>query len=331
LVIREFETRIAIVGGVAFAVSLVMVAALTARGWAHAQAADPGFDPRVARPAYADTHPCVLFDAAHYNSHTAGGAYRPFADLLRRDGYDVRANRQPVTRSVLAPCDVLVVANALGAKGAAAVLASRVGFTSPLGWQVDAFTPDETDMIRAWVDGGGGLLLIADHAPAGAAMESLAARFGVDMSNWYAEDPRHSDPEAWSWIVFSRANGLLRRHPVVDGRDAHERVERIVTFAGQSLAGPPSSVAVLALGDEAREYPTPQAAAGEGRSAAGRAQALAASVGRGRIVVLGEAAVLSAQVFREAGRARRLGMTYPGADNRQFGLNIIHWLSRLAR
>jgi hypothetical protein len=48
------------------------------------------------------------------------------------------------------------------------------------------------------------------------------------------------------------------------------------------------------------------------------------------VVVLGEAAVLSAQVVKQPGKEpQRVGMTFPGSDNRQFALNIMHWLSRL--
>jgi hypothetical protein len=53
------------------------------------------------------------------------------------------------------------------------------------------------------------------------------------------------------------------------------------------------------------------------------------------VVVLGEAGVLSAQVVtgmpgRQGNqKERRFGMNYPGTDDRQFALNIMHWLSRL--
>ncbi len=61
--------------------------------------------------------------------------------------------------------------------------------------------------------------------------------------------------------------------------------------------------------------------------AAGRAQGLALAHGKGRVVVLGEAAQLSAQV---AGlEPIRFGMNVPGLDNRQMALNIMHWLSGL--
>ena len=62
-------------------------------------------------------------------------------------------------------------------------------------------------------------------------------------------------------------------------------------------------------------------------SAAGRAQGLAFTLGKGRVVVLGEAAELSAQVVGLEGE--KFGMNVPGLDNRQMALNIMHWLSGL--
>ena len=59
-------------------------------------------------------------------------------------------------------------------------------------------------------------------------------------------------------------------------------------------------------------------------SAAGRAQAVALPFGKGRVVVFGEAAMLSAQNVN-------FGMNYPGTDNRQLVLNVVHWLSGLLK
>ena len=61
-------------------------------------------------------------------------------------------------------------------------------------------------------------------------------------------------------------------------------------------------------------------------SAAGKGQAVALESGKGRVVVFGEAAALTAQI---GSRNLRYGMNYAGADNRQLALNIMHWLSRL--
>jgi hypothetical protein len=50
----------------------------------------------------------------------------------------------------------------------------------------------------------------------------------------------------------------------------------------------------------------------------------------GRVVVLGEAGMLSASLVFVDGKLRtKMGMSFPGADNRQFALNVVHWLSRL--
>jgi len=59
-------------------------------------------------------------------------------------------------------------------------------------------------------------------------------------------------------------------------------------------------------------------------SAAGRAQALAMPFGNGRVVVFGEAAMLTAQNIN-------FGMNYPGTDDRQLTLNVMHWLTGLLK
>ena len=62
-------------------------------------ASRPNFNTKVARPAYAGVskHP-HLFDEAHHNFHTAGGRYKPFADLMTSDGYVVIPNREKFSR-----------------------------------------------------------------------------------------------------------------------------------------------------------------------------------------------------------------------------------------
>jgi hypothetical protein len=316
--------------------SLVMLATFVAivagvgyQRFAYAQSPDPNFNSQVAHPAYRDTHPRVLFDAAHFNFHTATGNYKPFADLIRNDGYEVVSNKKTFSRKTLGGYRVLVIANALGSKGVLVMLANLMGWHSALQWDLAAFTPEECDAVRDWVAEGGSLLLISDHAPTGKAAQGLSLRFGVDMSNWFTEDDQHSDPDAYSFLVFSRDNGLLISSPITEGRNPNERLNRVMTFTGQSLKGPQESVSFLRLADSAREYPGRESTFPAGRPAAGRAQGIALTFGKGRAVVLGEAAMLSAQVFRIPGRELRLGMEYPGCDNRQLALNIMHWLSGL--
>lgn len=74
-------------------VSILSVAFSAAVAFAQ-QVADPNFDAKVAKPAYTRNGPKVLFDEAHNNFHTASGRYKPFADLITNDGYQVTPNKQ---------------------------------------------------------------------------------------------------------------------------------------------------------------------------------------------------------------------------------------------
>jgi hypothetical protein len=319
------------------------------------QMADPNFDARVAKPAYTKNGPKVLFDEAHNNFHTTTGRYKPFADLITNDGYQITPNKQKFSAETLKGFDILVISNALGAERMGAPEASN-----------PAFSDAECDGVRDWVKGGGALLLIADHAPMGAANQILAQRFGVDMRSSYTNDSANHDKETGSnsFLVYTRDNGLLIDHPITKGREVSERINIVMTFTGQSLKGPAGSVAFLKLADTAMDVPAPSQAdiqaaiekaqqGGQSQappggmnlppgatavrvqpsqtaiSAAGRAQGLVFGFGKGRVVVLGEAAMLSAQLTGPGGT--KFGMNRPGIDNRQLALNIVHWLSGLLK
>jgi hypothetical protein len=308
---HQMRTRAAALA--AWSVVLATVGSVSAQ----VQKADPDFDAKVARPAFTDKHPRVLFDEAHFNFHTAAGRYKPFVDLITNDGYRVTPNKEPLTAKSLAACDLLVIANALGAAKMNDPKASAA-----------AFSEAECDAVRDWVRGGGSLLLIADHLPMGAAAERLGQRFGIHMSKGYTADKSHHDKTGGpSWLVFSRENKLLGDHPIVRGREAAESLKRVTTFTGQSLKGPEGSVAFLKLADSAFDFSLPDR---KEVSAAGRAQGIALRLGKGRVVALGEAAVLTSQLVQLPGQQpRRPGMAFPGSDNRQLALNIVHWLSGL--
>jgi hypothetical protein len=272
------------------------------------QVADPSFDARVAKPTYvAEPRPKVLFDEAHQNFHTSDGRYKPFADLITHDGYLVTPNTQPFSRSTLEGFDLLVIANAMGPEKRRAE---------------PAFTAEECDAVRDWVESGGALLLVADHYPMGSAAEILSLRFEVEMSKGMTDDPSHYDP-ALKDILFSRENGFLGDHPITNGRGGEERIARVVTFTGQSLLGPAGSVSFLRLADAAIDQVPPDR---REVSAAGRSQGIALPFGKGRVVVLAEAGMLSAQISPEG---ERFGMNAPGIDNKQLALNVMHWLSGL--
>src|SRR5215471_3285527 len=190
-----------------FSFSAVLLFSLPSFGQ---QVADPDFDTTVAKPAYGSKHPVVFLDEAHNNFHTASGRYKPFADLMTNDGYKVIPNKQKFSKAALKGCDVLVISNALGAVAMGSPEASN-----------PAFTEEECDAVRDWVQQGGNLLLIADHAPMGAANERLAQRFGVDMSKGYTGDPENRDEVSGSDtnLKFNLENKLLGDHPITRGRN----------------------------------------------------------------------------------------------------------------
>jgi hypothetical protein len=298
---------------IAFVMIVLVIAGLGSVWWYDrtGQRADPDFDPRVELPAYPSgpggQHPRVVIDEAHRNFHTAGGRYRPFADLLRSDGYLVSSDQRAFGAEVLNDVDVLVIANAMGP-------GEHEGRP--------AFTPEEDAAVVRWVRAGGALLLIADHAPFGSAAARLAAGFGVTMHLRFARDDDFHDGWDNERLEFSRGNRLLADNAITNGRSMRERVNRVVTFTGQSLSGPPAALALLRLSEGAYDWESRQVR----YPAAGHVQALALSVGAGRVVMSGEAALFTAQVDP---LGRKFGMNRTDTDDRQLLLNILHWLSRV--
>ncbi|MDP3801379.1 DUF4350 domain-containing protein [Brevundimonas sp.] len=297
--------------------------ALAAPATAQQQMTDPDFRPEVARPAYVGDAPVVMIDGAHNNFHTVDGRYAPFAALLRADGLEVRGGTAAFDAGGLDGVDVLVIANAGPIDGG-----------SP-------FSASEIEAVEAWVRGGGNLLLIADHAPFGVAAADLAMRFGVGMGQGWTFEPADNANGVTSQLVY--AGERLGDHAITRGRGADEAVASVTAFTGQSLIAPEGAAVLMRLGPKAWEAATPQDATAVAEairtgtsdnpavhSAAGRAQGLAFTHGEGRVVVLGEAGMLSAQWVRfPDGRADlRFGMNVaPG--NARFGLNIVHWLTGL--
>lgn len=286
---------------------------------------DPSFDTSVSNPAYSGARPRVLYDEGHRNTHAADAAYKPFVDLLRNDGYEVQVLREPLTPDRLSGANTLVIVCARGANDAN---------------DEPAFTDAEITAVDHWVRAGGSLLLVTDHWPYGSAAQSLSKSFEIDMSGGFLQDPKHFEQSLGdSHLVFTRENGLVRDHPITQGRSAAEAVQRIITFTGQSLHGPSHAVPFLNLADSAVDRPptTPHVerdggdirvsmSYGEPTPAVGRAAALALEVDKGRVVVLGESGMLRAN--RDS-RGFCVGMNFPGYENRQLALNIMHWLSRL--
>src|SRR5262249_11856775 len=156
------------------------------------QLPDLEFNVSIANPAYNKGGPRVMFDEAHHNFSVSDGRYKPFVDLLMNDGYRIIRNRQPFSKTTLSSYKVIVIANALGAEE-----------MDDNGADESAFTEDECNAVQEWVKSGGALLLIADHTPFAGAAQSLATRFGVDMSKGFTFDTANSAPGNASLLIFS--------------------------------------------------------------------------------------------------------------------------------
>jgi hypothetical protein len=282
------------------------------------QVSDTLFDPPIARPAFAaGTGPTVLLDEGHFNFHTVEGRYAPFVRLLRRDGFVVGGLRERFTPASLAPARILVIANAIAER------LSRGPWALP---NSPAFSGAEIAVLERWVHRGGSLLLIADHMPFPGAAETLAAAFGIQVTDGFATDSTCAIDE----MVFRRADGSLADHPITNGRNRRERVDSVRSFTGQAFRltrpGRPlmtlGAGAVVLLPSIAWQFSdsTPRI------PAEGMLQGAVLSHGRGRVAMFGEAAMFSAQV---SGPSRRpMGMNAPRAgENSRFLLNLMHWLA----
>lgn len=258
--------------------------------------------------------PTVCIDEGHFNFHTAGGRYRSFADLLRGDGYVVRPYDDGFDGEALRSCSLLVVANPL-----AEANAEDWSYPHP-----SAFSGQEMSALMGWVRGGGRFLLFADHAPIAGAARDLAAVFGVLMADVYVDGGPGPD-------VFRRLDGTLREHPIVEGRQASERVDSVMTFTGQAMQVTDGWEPIIVFGPDAvarisSDQAYQEGAPWSGFSVGGWVHGAAREWDGGRIVFLGEAAMCSAQV---SGPDRRpMGMNAPRADqNPQFCLNVVRWLT----
>lgn len=267
------------------------------------QVAIADYDPKVSQPAFTAEGPVVAIDGAHRNFHTIDGRYAPFAALLRADGYRPLALTEAVTAESVRAVRIVVIANARGPISAA-----------------------EIATIKTWVEQGGSLLLIADHAPFGRSATPLAAAFGVEMGNGYVAV--RQDGKVTSRIAFS--GWQLGAHPIIAGPGPGGRVRRVETFTGQSLSVPAGAVALLILPEDALEVAEQPAVdalrrgeSAPGRRVGGRAQAVALDVGKGRVVIAGEAAMFTAQEMQSGAK---VGLDV--ADDQRFARNVMAWLAR---
>jgi hypothetical protein len=283
------------------------------------QVADTLFNPNVGAPAFKEgAGPTVLIDEGHCNFHTMNGRYLPFARLLQKDGYVVKAHGGKFTRTDLDRAKILVISNALAKENE-----DDWNLPTP-----SAFDSAEIRTVRNWVNGGGSLWLIADHMPFAGAAGLLAAEYGILMGNGFALNGETLDGR----ICFKRSDGTFAKHPITEGRNPSEHIDSVTAFTGQAFRLEGAGEGLMTLGHDVvllmPEVAWQFSKLTPSMSASRMLQGAVLRFGKGRVAVFGEAAMFSAQV---AGPNRiPAGMNDPSApQNAQFLLNVLHWLSGL--
>jgi hypothetical protein len=274
------------------------------------QVADTLYSPDITNPAYKTGHgSVVLLDEAHHNFHTLNGRFRPFANVLQKDGYVVRASDASFTMETLGKGKILVIANALDSSNL-----KQWALPTP-----SAFTDAEIESVNQWVKDGGSLFLIADHMPFPGAAEKLAASFGFKFYNGFARQRGGRD-------IFTVQNGL-KENKLTKGRNEKEVVTSIQSFTGQAFEIPKGAEPIIVLGPDF-EIEMPEVAwefTKQTKKISGEnlAQGAFMKYGKGRVVMFGEAAMFTAQLQGK----NKMGMnTKSASQNAQFLLNTIHWL-----
>lgn len=279
------------------------------------QVADTTYNPLIMKPEYQTRKgPVVAIDEGHYNFHTAGERYLPFARLLMSDGYVVAGYTGKFRTSRLRDVRILVIANAL----------NKINLENWYLPSPSAFKTAEIEKVRKWVENGGSLFLIADHMPFGGAAENLAAAFGFSFTNGFA-----IDTATRGQAYFYRSDGSMLSCPLTNGRNSYETINKVVTFTGQAFRIPEDAVNVLKF-DERYLLLEPDTAWVFNPSTRytpinGWSQGAYMRYGKGRVVMSGEAAMFTAQLVGPD--QIRAGMNSDfSEENYKFLLNIIHWL-----
>ena len=259
---------------------------------------DESFDPAIASPAYeAGKGPLILVDQQHRNVVSLASYFGPVGRFLAKDGYQVRPLSEPLREASLKNARIVIIINAQAPQG------------SPE--DASAFGDAEMASLDAWVQRGGGLLFVADRAPFGGPASALGKRLGVafDDNTILRHGPN------------GKPDGVLSLDVKVDGDPKHttlQGISRLVYVVGESLRGPGPI-----LRAPKGTYSGPTMNTPDGPAAVGKPLALAFSHGTGRVVVIGDAGIVSAFGSVEGPAHRGISE----ADNALFLRNVIRWLA----
>ncbi len=288
--------------------SLIMLQTLSAQ-----QKADAIIIPEILKPSFKiGKGPKIYVDHLHQNFHKISGRFKPFADLLTKEGYqlDSLINLKQLNKN-----DVFVISNPIHQK--------NIGnWRRPI---YDAFSSEEIQFLKNWVAKGGRLLLIADHMPFAGAANTLANAFGFDFCDGFAnlQKENRNSPD-----VFSIENERLKPSEITN-----KGLESITTFTGSSFTIPKDAKGILKFKKE--DYCLAPEIAWQFNETTKRSdlqnsyQGAILEFGKGKLAVFGEAAMFTAQTVTNNSGTFKFGFHSEQAPNNiQFIRNLLFWLSK---
>ena len=240
----------------------------------------------------------ILFDEAHSEAwtirpefanamqpaHPGDASYARAAAALADRDFTVQANvGDLLSAATLSGCDVLVLAHPSDPK-----------WERTTGDRVARLTAAELGAIEAWVNDGGGLIVLGEteQDKYGNNLNELLARFGLKLENDTVQDYEHSTG-APTWILSELGAGARGR----DG-DLLARVGEACFYRATTIS---ASNGARVLARTHRSASTP-----------GAPLLVASEHGRGRIVVLGDSDLFGDDCIGEL-------------DHRALWENIAYW------
>ncbi len=269
----------------------------------------------------------VIVSAEGHNNFRGRDSYREMELFLAREGFELRQYMGAITREALEGVSILHTDNALA-------LENQDNWTLPT---PSAFTSEEIKVIYNWVHDGGSLLMVIEHMPFGGSYRDLARAFNIETNNGFVVDESllngYSEEtiSTAGWFVFSQDNGSLGDHPILTGRQPHERIDFLSADVGSAFRLPDRAVSLMTFGSDAIslepsvswkfDATTPR------RSVSGWSQGGVMKVGKGRLAVLGDNFLIIppshlAPPYLESEKEAVLGVYHP-----QFTVNMYRWLS----
>jgi hypothetical protein len=280
---------------------------------------DSPFDASISNPKYKKQKgPTILIDAGHHNFIVEMGLIKPFVDLSTNDGYQPIIDSGVFTPAYLSNYQMALITPAMPFK-----FGSKKEVTNEI-----TYTADELTALKDWVNKGGALIMLSEHAPIDKSMTPLFNTFGIQLSIGAVFDSLNYDTSiklasAETMLIFNNSNGLLNSdHPVITGNNRKELVQNIETYTGSALTGAGyTNIFKLSTNAKIKKWNGSQPSGG------GDSQCLVGRFGKGKVVALGDCNGFTAMYINTGGKKFSAGMQVETYDWRQFVLNTLHWLS----